>query len=214
MRSDVPLLERTAAAAILLAVAPILGLACVAVVWVGGWPPLFRQLRAGLRGEPFTVTKLRTMQKNLPPPEELGQVRYGHPNVLPHVGEFLRRFRLDEMPQLANVARGQMRLVGPRPALLSDAQTYGWPERRRLEVPPGLTGWAQVNGNTALSWEDRIALDLYYIDHRSWLLDLRIIAMTIATVIMGEHNHTANLRRAREHADRLARSRAVDGGRP
>jgi lipopolysaccharide/colanic/teichoic acid biosynthesis glycosyltransferase len=208
----VPLLERTAALVLALALSPILVLASAAIIWTDGWPPLFRQQRAGVRGEPFNVAKLRTMRRDLPPPEELRQVRAGDPNVLPRVGDFLRRSRLDEVPQLVNVVRGQMRLIGPRPALTSDLANYSWLERRRLEVPPGMTGWAQVNGNTSLDWQDRIALDLYYIDHRNAMLDLRILGMTLATIVLGERDHAANLRRAREYANRLARNRPVDGG--
>jgi lipopolysaccharide/colanic/teichoic acid biosynthesis glycosyltransferase len=208
----VPLAERLIAGIGFFFTLPLVALAGVIVILTDGWPPIFRQQRAGIDGKPFTVVKLRSMRRNLPPPEEVGQVRAGHAGVLPVVGDWLRRTRLDEVPQLLNVVRGEMRLVGPRPALLSDVERYGWPEKRRLEVPPGMTGWAQVNGNTVLSWEDRIALDLYYVDHGSPLLDLQIFARTIMTVVRGEREDETNLRKAREHAHRLARSREVDGG--
>jgi lipopolysaccharide/colanic/teichoic acid biosynthesis glycosyltransferase len=211
-QSHAPVAERVIAAVGFIAALPVLVVAGVLIILVDGWPPIFRQQRAGAGGEPFTVVKLRTMRRNLPPPEEVGQVHSGHADVLPVVGEWLRRSRLDEVPQLMNVLRGEMRLVGPRPALVSDARRYGWPEKRRLEVPPGMTGWAQVNGNTALSWEDRIALDLYYVDRRSLLLDLQILLRTFMTVVRGEREVQGNLRKAREHAHRLARSREVDGG--
>jgi lipopolysaccharide/colanic/teichoic acid biosynthesis glycosyltransferase len=208
----VPLAERLIAGIGFVVTLPVVALAGVVVILTDGWPPIFRQQRAGVGGKPFTVVKLRTMRRNLPPPEEVGQVGAGHTDVLPIVGDVYRRARLDEVPQLLNVMRGEMRLVGPRPALVSDARRYGWPERHRLEVPPGMTGWAQVNGNTSLSWDDRIALDLYYVDNRSPLLDLQIIFRTIVTVVRGERENEANLRKAREHAHRLARSRQVDGG--
>jgi lipopolysaccharide/colanic/teichoic acid biosynthesis glycosyltransferase len=210
--SQTPLGERLIAAIGFVVLLPVMALAGTAIILIDGWPPLFRQSRAGVGGEPFSVVKLRTMRRDLPPPEVVGQVRTGHPGVLPIVGGLFRRSRLDEIPQLLNVVRGEMRLVGPRPALVSDAKDYGWPEKRRLEVPPGLTGWAQVNGNTALSWDDRIALDLYYVDHRSLHLDLQILARTLMTVARGEREDEANLRKAREHAHRLARSREIDGG--
>jgi sugar transferase EpsL len=211
-RHRVPFAERLIAGIGFAAALPVVVVAGVLVVLTDGWPPIFRQHRAGVDGAPFLVVKLRTMRRNLPSPEEVGQVHAGHAGVLPVVGGLLRRTRLDEVPQLLNVARGEMRLVGPRPALVSDARGYGWPEKRRLEVPPGMTGWAQVNGNTALSWEDRIALDLYYVDHRSPLLDLHILTLTIMTVVRGEREDEENLRKAREHAHRLARSRESDGG--
>lgn len=213
IRADirVPPAERIIAGLGFVAVLPLVMLAGLSVVVSDGWPPLFRQQRAGVGGEPFSVVKLRTMRRDLPPPEEVGQVSAGHADVLPVVGHLLRRTRLDEVPQLLNIVRGEMRLIGPRPALASDARGYGWMERRRLEVPPGMTGWAQVNGNTALDWEDRIALDLYYVDHRSPLLDLKILIRTLATLIRGERKDEKNLRKAREHANRLARSRKIDG---
>jgi lipopolysaccharide/colanic/teichoic acid biosynthesis glycosyltransferase len=210
--NHVPYVERLIAAVMFVVLLPLLTAAGLAIILVDGWPPIFRQSRAGLRGQTFMVTKLRTMQKVLPPPEVVGQVRAGHGGVLPRVGGWLRRSRLDEVPQLLNVVRGEMRLIGPRPALESDATAYGWPEKRRLEVPPGMTGWAQVNGNTALSWEDRIALDLYYVDHRTALLDLKILLRTLGTIVSGEREDEANLRKARDHAHRLARSGEIDGG--
>jgi sugar transferase EpsL len=210
-RAQTSFAERFIAGIGFVAALPLLVLAGLIVIMLDGWPAIFRQQRAGANGESFSVVKLRTMRRNLPPPEELGQVRAGHAGILPVVGDLLRRTRLDEMPQLLNVARGEMRLIGPRPALVSDARRYSRLEWRRLELPPGMTGWAQVNGNTALSWEDRIALDLYYVDHRSLFLDLRIIARTLKTVVQGEQKDEANLRKAREHAHRLARSREIDG---
>lgn len=203
--------ERAMAGFALGFLSPVLVLASIAILVVDGWPVLFLQERTGLGGRSIRVLKLRTMQKDAPPPEEVGQARAGNPLILPVIGNLLRRAKLDEIPQLLNVARGEMRFVGPRPALLSDVDDYSDAERRRLTVAPGLTGWAQVNGNTQLSWSDRIALDLYYVDHCSRLLDLRIVFMTLQTVVVGERVNTENLEEARRYAARLAGSGPIDG---
>jgi lipopolysaccharide/colanic/teichoic acid biosynthesis glycosyltransferase len=204
--------ERLVAAAALVILGPVMIVAATLVVVFDGWPPVFRQQRAGRGGRAITVTKIRTMRRDAPPPELVGQVRPGDPLVLPVVGELLRRSRADEIPQLLSIIRGEMRFVGPRPPLLSDVPGYSALERRRLEVCPGLTGWAQVNGNTQLSWPDRIALDLYYVDHRSWRLDTRIIVRTLVTVMSGERIDGRHLEEARRYADRLAGNGGLERG--
>ena len=203
-------LERTLAVVVLTAFAPLVVVASMGIVVVDGFPIVFRQNRAGIHGRPFVLFKLRSMRKTAPPPEQVGQVRPGNHHLLPVIGDLLRRTKLDEVLQLMNVIRGEMRFVGPRPALVSDVDDYTDVWVRRLEVAPGLTGWAQVNGNTKLSWDDRIALDLYYVDHRSWTMDVRIILMTLQTIVLGERVNEINLVEARRHAVDLARRSSID----
>ncbi|MGH2843958.1 MAG: sugar transferase, partial [Solirubrobacteraceae bacterium] len=145
---------------------------------------LFRQVRSGLDGEPFEIFKLRTMVAGA---EHIGPglaVLEGDSRIT-RTGLFLRRYSLDELPNLWNVLRGEMSIVGPRPTLLDQVERYSEHQRRRLEVRPGLTGWAQVNGRTSLPWSQRIELDIWYVEHRSLALDLRILAMTVGMVLGG-----------------------------
>lgn len=160
---------------------PVMG-AIAVVIWCSMGPPaLFRQARAGLRGRRFTLLKFRTMS---------GVAKVGREAVDDHirltrVGRFLRRFSLDELPQLWNVLLGEMSLVGPRPLLPEYLSEYTEQQARRHLVKPGITGWAQVNGRNALTWEQRFELDLWYVGHRSFLLDLRILALTVRDVLTG-----------------------------
>jgi sugar transferase EpsL len=139
-----------------------------------GSPVLFRQQRPGQHGRPFTIYKFRTMS----------DVRDGQGNLLPDAGRltpfgrFLRRTSLDELPELFNVLKGEMSLVGPRPLLTEYLDRYTLEQARRHEVRPGITGWAQVNGRNALTWEQKFALDVWYVDHLSFWLDLKILALT------------------------------------
>jgi sugar transferase EpsL len=163
----------------LLALAPLLLLVAVAVALRLGRPILFRQVRPGLHGEPFTIYKFRTMRDardatGQPLPDAARLTPFGH---------FLRSTSLDELPGLVNVLRGEMSLVGPRPLLMQYLDRYTPAQARRHEVRPGLTGWAQVHGRNALSWEERFALDVWYVDHRSLALDLRILLLTVARVL-------------------------------
>lgn len=137
---------------------------------------LFRQQRPGLHGKPFELIKFRTMIV-----AEAGVDRDAQ--RLTRIGRFLRATSLDELPQLWNVVRGDMSLVGPRPLLMQYLDRYTDEQARRHLVRPGLTGWAQVNGRNALRWEEKFALDLWYVDHRSFVLDLRILWMTILRVL-------------------------------
>lgn len=166
----------------LIVLLPVLA-AVAAVVRVRlGRPVLFRQSRPGLLGKPFVMYKFRTMR----------DARGAHGAVLPDserltpLGRRLRSWSLDELPELWNVLKGEMSLVGPRPLLLEYVERYSDEQRRRLEVLPGLTGWAQVNGRNALSWEDRFKLDVWYVDHRSFRLDLRILLFTVAKILKRE----------------------------
>ena len=145
-------------------------------------PILFRQPRLGLNGQPFTIIKFRTM----------AEIRDAQGGLLPdqarltRLGLFLRRTRIDELPELINVLRGEMSLVGPRPLLVQYWERYSKEQRRRNEVKPGLTGWVQVNGRNALTWEQKFALDVWYVDHQSFALDLKIIAMTAWKILRQE----------------------------
>jgi lipopolysaccharide/colanic/teichoic acid biosynthesis glycosyltransferase len=145
---------------------------------------LYTQVRSGLGGEPFEIYKLRTMVKDA---EFFGAglaVLEGDPRITP-TGAFLRRYSLDELPNLWNVIRGEMAIVGPRPTLPGQVELYSAHERRRLAVPPGITGWAQVNGRASLPWSERIELDIWYVEHRSLWLDLKILARTARLVLTG-----------------------------
>jgi lipopolysaccharide/colanic/teichoic acid biosynthesis glycosyltransferase len=160
----------------LVVLSPVLAVVALIVRLRLGSPVLFRQLRSGRDGDEFTIVKLRTMRAERYP---------GEPDAdrTPTLGHRLRATSLDELPQLWNVLRGDMSLIGPRPTLPEQVARYGAHERRRLEVKPGLTGWAQVNGRNAISWPERIELDIWYIDHRSLLLDLRIMLRTLRRLL-------------------------------
>ncbi len=167
------LLDLTLALPGLALLSPLLLLTGLVVRLALGPGVLFRQERPGLHGKPFTILKFRTMR---PGPEADAQ-------RLTPLGRFLRSTSLDELPELWNVLRGDMSLVGPRPLLLQYLPRYSPEQARRHEVAPGITGWAQVNGRNALSWDERLALDVWYVDNRSLALDLRILARTIALVL-------------------------------
>ena len=171
-----------AAVVLLIALSPLLALAAVLVLISGGPPLLFRQERPGCRGAPFTLLKFRTMRdrrdaRGEPLPDE---------SRLTRVGRFLRASSLDELPELVNVIRGDMSLVGPRPLLMRYLDRYTPTQARRHEVRPGITGWAQVNGRNALTWEQKFALDIWYVDHVSFSLDLRILIRTLVQVVRRE----------------------------
>ena len=163
---------------------PLLALAMLAVRIESPGPVLYSQRRAGRDGRPFEVLKLRTMVDGA---EHIGAglaVNADDPRVT-RVGAFLRRTSLDELPNLVNVLRGEMSLIGPRPTLPVQVAQYTDRQRGRLAIKPGITGWAQVNGRASLPWAERIELDLYYIEHRSLGLDLRILGRTLAMVLGG-----------------------------
>jgi lipopolysaccharide/colanic/teichoic acid biosynthesis glycosyltransferase len=168
----------------LLAGAPVLVVAAVAIKLTSRGPVLYRQQRAGRGGEEFEVYKLRTMQMGADPVGVGTPVLEGDPRVT-RVGRFLRRFSLDEIPNLVNVLRGEMAIVGPRPTLAAQVDLYTPHQARRLEVKPGLTGWAQVNGRAGIPWEERIELDVWYVDNRSPRLDLEILGRTVRLLASG-----------------------------
>lgn len=158
------------------ALAPVMLTVALLIRWRMGSPVLFRQRRSGLHGQEFSILKFRTM----PPPAYPGQPDSERQTLL---GNTLRTLSLDELPQLWNVLRGHMSLIGPRPTLPEQVARYNQRQLGRLAVRPGLTGWAQVQGRNSLSWPERIELDLWYIAHRSLRLDLRILVLTVGNLV-------------------------------
>jgi lipopolysaccharide/colanic/teichoic acid biosynthesis glycosyltransferase len=173
-------------AAVALALAsPVLLAAIVAIRLESRGHPIYRQRRVGLDGREFDVLKLRTMVDGA---ELIGAglaVNVGDARIT-RVGRFLRRTSLDELPNLVNILRGEMTIIGPRPTLPAQVAQYTARERGRLVVRPGITGWAQVNGRASLPWAERIELDLWYIEHRSWRLDLQILWRSVRMVLGGD----------------------------
>ena len=173
------------AAALLVLTAPLVALAIVAIRLESRGHPIYRQRRVGRGGREFDVLKLRTMVDGA---ESIGAglaVNAGDPRIT-RIGKLLRRTSLDELPNLINVLKGEMAIVGPRPTVPVQVAQYSERERGRLAVRPGITGWAQVNGRTSLPWSERIELDLWYIEHRSWRLDLQILLRSARLVLAGE----------------------------
>ncbi|MEL6477347.1 MAG: sugar transferase [Pseudomonadota bacterium] len=169
-------LDLCLAALALAVLAPLLAL-LAGLVWARmGRPVFFVQERPGLCGRPFRMVKFRTMLAGDAPDAER----------LTPLGQFLRATSLDELPELLNVLRGEMSLVGPRPLLMEYLPLYSPEQARRHEVRPGITGWAQINGRNALSWEEKFALDIWYIDNRTLWLDLKILALTVVKAFRRE----------------------------
>jgi len=170
------------ALALVLFLFPFMALIALLIRWRMGSPVLFRQQRPGLHAKPFDIYKFRTMSD-----------ARGNNGDLLHdaarltgLGRFLRKFSLDELPQLFNVVRGDLSLVGPRPLLMEYLPLYSPEQARRHEVKPGITGWAQVNGRNAVSWEDKFEYDVWYVDHQSFRLDMKIMWMTLIKVLRSE----------------------------
>jgi len=165
---------------------PVLAAAALAIKLDDGGPVRFRQTRVGKDGKDFELLKLRSMSVGA---EHLGAgfaIDRGDSRIT-RVGRFLRRTSIDELPQLWNVLRGEMSVIGPRPTLRYQVDRYSARQRRRLDVRPGLTGWAQVNGRATLSWDDRIELDVWYVEHRSPLVDLKILLRTPLALFGGTY---------------------------
>ncbi len=166
----------------ILILSPLLLLISILVGVNFGTPIIFRQKRPGYQGKPFWIYKFRTMT----------YAHDTHDNLLPdsqritRLGQFLRSSSLDELPELYNVLRGEMSWVGPRPLLMQYLERYSPEQARRHEVLPGITGWAQINGRNALTWEEKFKLDVWYVDHWSFLLDIRILLLTIVKVLRRE----------------------------
>ena len=164
------------AATALTLLSPVMAVVALVVRCAIGAPVLFRQVRPGLDGRPFVILKFRTMR-------ESDDASCTDGDRLDRTGRLLRASSLDELPQLVNVLKGDMSLVGPRPLLMQYLARYTPTQARRHEVRPGVTGWAQINGRNALSWEERLEMDVWYVDHQSLALDLLILARTVGSVV-------------------------------
>jgi sugar transferase EpsL len=175
-------LDLTLATLALIVSLPVIALTALAVRVGIGSPVLFRQVRPGLRGRPFRIFKFRTMTDET---DANGSLLPDAERLTP-LGRWIRRTSLDELPQLFNVLRGELSLVGPRPLLMEYLPRYTAEQARRMEVKPGITGWAQVNGRNAITWERKFELDVWYVDHQSLLLDLRILGMTLIKALRRE----------------------------
>jgi lipopolysaccharide/colanic/teichoic acid biosynthesis glycosyltransferase len=178
-------IDLAAGSALLVLAAPVLGLACVAIRVESRGSPVYRHRRVGKDGVEFDLLKLRTMVSGA---ERIGAglaVDEGDPRIT-RVGALLRRLSLDELPNLVNVLRGEMSLVGPRPTVQVQVSQYSARQLGRLSVEPGITGWAQVKGRAALPWHERIELDLWYIEHWSLPLDARILGETVRLLVTGQ----------------------------
>ena len=175
----------------LVLVSPLLLAAAVAIRLESAGPVFYRQRRVGKDGLIFELYKLRTMRQGADPVGVGTAVTAGDPRVT-RVGRLLRRFSLDELPNLINVLHGEMRIVGPRATLPAQVELYTPRQLRRLDLRPGVTGWAQIHGRTGIPWEERIELDVWYVEHRSFWLDLKILARTPAALLGGPGNVAAD----------------------
>ena len=173
-------IDLAGAAAGLFLLSPVLGMIALGIRLTMGSPVLFQQVRPGYLGKSFTLLKFRTMNDAR---NERGELLFDGERIT-KLGRWLRRTSLDELPELWNVLKGEMSLVGPRPLLFEYLKHYSPEQARRHDVKPGITGWAQINGRNALSWEEKFALDLWYVDHASILLDMRILLKTCQQVLM------------------------------
>jgi lipopolysaccharide/colanic/teichoic acid biosynthesis glycosyltransferase len=179
-------LDLVGASLALLVVSPLLLVAALVIVLEDRGPVLYRQRRVGKDGEEFELLKLRTMVVGAEKAGAGWAVNEGDPRITT-VGRGLRRLSLDELPQLWNVVRGEMSLIGPRPTLAYQVERYTPRQRRRLDVKPGITGWAQVHGRARLPWDERIELDVWYVEHRTAWLDLQILARTPFALLTGTY---------------------------
>jgi lipopolysaccharide/colanic/teichoic acid biosynthesis glycosyltransferase len=200
---------------VLVLILPLFALIAAGIRMSMGAPVFFCQTRPGLKGEPFSLLKFRSMVTAF---DDRGKMLPGQKRLTP-LGRFLRNLSLDELPQLVNVLKGDMSLVGPRPLLMEYLDLYTPEQKRRLDVRPGITGWAQVNGRNALTWEERFALDVWYVDHQSIRLDLKILWMTLVKVVRREGvttrdgnlaAHFAGTRPRKEKDSSVAESRSVE----
>jgi lipopolysaccharide/colanic/teichoic acid biosynthesis glycosyltransferase len=173
------------AAIAMVVTAPVVALAMLAIRLESRGHPTYRQRRVGKDGEEFDMLKLRTMVSGA---ERIGAglaVNDGDARIT-RVGRFLRRYSIDELPNLVNVLRGEMSLIGPRPTIQVQVAQYTERQRGRLSIKPGLTGWAQIHGRTSLPWEERIELDLWYVEHRRWRVDVAIVWRTVKMLVNGD----------------------------
>jgi lipopolysaccharide/colanic/teichoic acid biosynthesis glycosyltransferase len=165
--------------------APVVGVFALAIRLETAGHPIYTQTRVGLDGREFQIFKLRTMVRDAEVTGAGMAVNEGDDRIT-RVGNFLRRYSLDELPNLWNVMRGEMSIVGPRPTIPMQVEQYTAHQRRRLDVKPGITGWAQVNGRASLPWSERIELDIWYVEHQSLSLELQILARTVRMVFTGQ----------------------------
>jgi lipopolysaccharide/colanic/teichoic acid biosynthesis glycosyltransferase len=217
--SQEPLAQRRSTAAIkrlvdlmvaglaLIVTAPVICLAVLLIYVEDRRSAWFLQPRLGRGSRQFKVFKLRSMTVHKVSTEAMGQVGSDHPLVT-RVGKWIRRFKIDELPQLVNVLMGDMSIVGPRPASVDKLEGYDEFQLQRLWVRPGLTGWAQVNGNVEATWDERILLDVWYVHHGSLWLDLRIMLKTVGVVLFGERLNPQVLKEASAYAQRSGWSRS------
>jgi len=180
MRAGKRVMDVVIAGGALVVAAPVMAMVALGIRMCEGGPVLFRQVRPGYKGRPFTLLKFRTMSEKRDAEGRL----LGDAQRLTRLGKWLRQLSLDELPQLWNVLRGEMSLVGPRPLLTQYLGRYSAEQARRHEVKPGITGWAQVNGRNATSWEERFALDVWYVEHGSVALDAWILLRTPWEMLM------------------------------
>lgn len=184
------LMDVSFAAAALFLLAPLMAVIALIILLAMGRPVLFRQVRPGYKARPLVLLKFRTMNYLF---DTQGRPLSDTERLTP-LGKLLRRLSLDELPQLWNVLKGEMSLVGPRPLLTDYLERYSPEQARRHEAKPGITGWAQVNGRNALTWEERFQLDIWYIDHRSLRLDAKILALSVWRVMRSEGiSHAGNV---------------------
>jgi len=167
--------------ALILLILPIMIIALFILVTMGA-PVIFKQKRPGLHGKPFFIYKFRTMTNEV---NEEG-ILLPNSERMTKIGKLLRKLSLDELPQLFNVLKGELSLVGPRPLLMDYLTLYDSEQARRQDVKPGITGWAQVNGRNAISWEERFILDVWYVDNQTFFLDMKILFLTIAKVVRSD----------------------------
>jgi lipopolysaccharide/colanic/teichoic acid biosynthesis glycosyltransferase len=176
------LIDFTTALLGLIVFSPVLCVISLAILAIDGAPVFFRQVRPGLNGGPFTLVKFRTMRES----DTVGGQPLPDSERLTRLGRFLRRTSFDELPQLWNVLTGDLSLVGPRPLLMQYLPLYSAKQRRRHEVKPGITGWAQINGRNDISWEEKLRHDVWYVDNWSLRLDIRILMTTVLKVVRRE----------------------------
>jgi lipopolysaccharide/colanic/teichoic acid biosynthesis glycosyltransferase len=191
------IVDRLMSAIALIILSPLLLLTAIGVYFFLGQPIFFSQIRAGKNGNTFKIYKFRSMTDERDEEENL----LSDEKRLTAFGKFLRRVKIDELPQLWNVVKGDLSFVGPRPTLPEQVEKYNDFQKQRLNVTPGLSGWAQVNGNIQLTWNERIYLDVWYIDHWSLWLDFLILVKTIGVIINGEYPTHAALEKAKNYAD-------------
>jgi sugar transferase EpsL len=188
------LFDFSVSAALLVILSPLLMWAGLLVRWNLGSPVIFKQMRPGMHGRPFEICKFRSLTNEI---DENGKL-LPDARRFTRFSAFLRRTSLDELPELINVLKGDMSLVGPRPLLMQYLERYDPEQARRHDVRPGITGWAQVNGRNAISWDEKFKLDVWYVDHRSFFLDTKILLMTLAQVFKQHGIHEQGHVTARE----------------